>query len=160
MRAALIAGFLLIALAGKSIAAEIELIRVWPGWREADTFEWIGDLFGRTRNEARGKQIVLRTDESTRAGFYFLVRLKSAAVVDAAKFELSVIRPGTLKPATYEFPVTLRPGVTVYHLGLTGPAWPEGKKAHPVAWRFALVAADGKLLAEQKSVLWEMPASK
>ena len=39
----------------------------------------------------------------------------------------------------------------------TGSAWPDGKRAHPVAWKLVLKAADGRTLAEQKSFLWEKP---
>ena len=42
--------------------------------------------------------------------------------------------------------------------GVTGADWPGEKKAHPVAWKLALLAADGRVLAEQKSFLWEKPA--
>ena len=67
MRAVLLAGLFLFASAKIAAAAEIELIRVWPGWREADTFEWIGDFFGWTGSVIGRNQIVLRTDESSRA---------------------------------------------------------------------------------------------
>ena len=139
-------------------AAEVELIRVWPGWRDAEHFERIGEFFGAPRREVGRNEIVLRTHETARAGYYFLVRLKNAAAAGSARFEISVIRPDALQPVTFAFPVALRPGEIVYQLGLTGTDWPEGKNAHPVAWRFALIAADGKVLAEQKSFLWEKPA--
>jgi hypothetical protein len=150
--------FCLFLVTATADAAEVRLIRVWPGWREAEDFERIGEFFGRPKNENSGREIVLRTNDAARAGYYFLVRLKSTAPIASAKFELGVIRPDALKATTFEFPVTLRQGETVYQLGLTGPAWPEGKDAHPVAWRFALVASDGRVLAEQKSFLWEKPA--
>ena len=136
----------------------MELLRVWPGWRDADNFERIGEFFGRPSEQGWGKEIVLRTHDATKAGYYFLVRLKSAAAFSSARFELSIIRPDALKAATFKFPVTLKPGETVYQVGLTGPDWPEGKKAHPVAWKFSLLAGDGRVLAEQKSFLWEKPA--
>jgi hypothetical protein len=142
------------ALAG---AAEVELIRVWPAWRDADYFERIGHFFGRPIEEASGREVVVRTQGSIAEGFYFLVRLKSPTAVGAAKFEVSVIRPDTLKPVVFAFPVTLPAAETVYQLGLTGSAWPDGKRAHPVAWKLVLKAGDGRVLAEQKSFLWEKP---
>ena len=75
----------------------------------------------------------------------------------ATRYHSLVIRPDTLKPVMFEFPVTLRSRETVYQLGLTGAAWPEGKAAHPVAWMLVLKSADGRTLAEQKSFLWEKP---
>jgi hypothetical protein len=44
------------------------------------------------------------------------------------------------------------------NLGLTGADWPGGEQAHPVAWKLELVAADGRVLAAEKSFLWEKPA--
>jgi hypothetical protein len=136
-------------------AAEIQLVRVWPGWRDAEYFDRIGHFFGRPSSS--GREVVVRTQDSVHSGYYFLVRLKHASA-GPAKFEVNVIRPDTLKPVMFEFPVTLRSGETVYQLGLTGSAWPEGKVAHPVAWMLVLKSPDGRVLAEQKSFLWAKPA--
>jgi hypothetical protein len=138
-------------------AADVNFVRVWPGWRDADSFDRIGHFFGWPGSLAPGSEIVVRTDANVHDGYYFLVRLKSPKAIGAAKFEVSVIRPDTLSPVTTEFPVNVPARETVFQLGLTGAAWPEGKKAHPVAWKLALKAADGHVLAEQKSFLWEKP---
>src|SRR4051812_47000824 len=53
-------------------ADEAEFIRVWPAWRDAQSFDRIGEYFGRP--EANGRETVLRTQASARAGYYFLVR--------------------------------------------------------------------------------------
>lgn len=136
-------------------ASEAEFVRIWPGWRDADDFVRISEYFGGAENQSG--QTILRTDAATREGFYFLTRVKSGAA-GAAKFELTVIRPDSPEPQKFSFPVTLRAAEAVFQLGLTGQAWPGGKKASPVAWKLALLAADGRRLAEQKSFLWEMPA--
>lgn len=137
-------------------AAEVELLRVWPGWRDAEAFDRIGEYFGRGENSDR--QVVRRTQATVREGFYFLVRVRSASDLVNAKFELNVIRPDAPEPKTIMFPAAVPAKETVFHLGLTGAEWPAGPKANPVAWRLALVAADGRVLAEHKSFLWEKPA--
>ena len=137
-------------------AGEAEFVRIWPGWRDADSFERIGEYFG--RGEHTSGQIVLRTQPETREGFYFLVRVKSTGPLAAARFELSVIRPDAPEPKTFSFPTALPKKEAVFQLGLTGAAWPGGKPASPVAWKLALVAGDGRVLAEYKSFLWEKPA--
>ena len=43
-------------------------------------------------------------------------------------------------------------------VGLISAGDPGGAKARPVAWKLALLAADGRVLAEQQSFLWENPA--
>jgi len=152
---ALFAGLLLLIAANFAAAAEVELVRVWPAWHNEEDFERIGDYFGRP--EDRGRQVVLRTHADSRAGYYFLVRVKSAAADPATKFELQVIRPDALRPETFTFMSPLRAKETVYQLGLTGTDWPAGKKTHPVAWKLTVLAGDGRVLAEQKSFLWEKP---
>lgn len=150
--------FLAVSFVGTSLAraAEVELLRVWPGWRDAESFDRIAEYFGRGENT--GRQTVLRTQAAVREGFYFLVRVKSASALAGAKFELNVIRPDATEPKTFLFTAAVPAKETVFHLGLTGADWPGGQKANPVAWKLAVVAADGRVLAEHKSYLWEKPA--
>ncbi len=137
-------------------AADVEFSRVWPQWRDADAFDRIGEYFG--GGESTGRQVILRTHAEQRAGYYFVVRLAHAPVLNAAVFELSIIRPDSPDPKTFSFPITAPANDKVVELGLTGADWPGGKKMHPVAWKLALRTADGRVLAEQKSFLWEQPA--
>jgi hypothetical protein len=137
-------------------AADVEFLRVWTGWREAEAFDRIAEYFGGSENS--GRDSVLRTQPAERAGYYFLARVKSAAALDGTRFELSVIRPDHPDAKVFTFPAALSAKESVYQLGLTGADWPAGEKAHPVAWKIALLAADGRVLAEHKSFLWEKPA--
>lgn len=136
-------------------AADIEILRVWPGWREADSFDRIGDYFGRGENT---RQKVLRTRPDVRAGYYFLVRVRNAAALPDARVEVSVIRPDNPEAKTFTFPAAVPEKETVFQLGLTGSDWPAGPQDNPVAWKIAVLGADGRALAEHKSFLWEKPA--
>jgi hypothetical protein len=137
-------------------AADVEFLRVWPAWRGAESFDRITEYFGGRENP--GQPLILRTQQDARAGYYFLVRVKSASALNAATFELSVIRPDTPEPKTYRFETAIPAKETVFQLGLTGADWPAGDKANPVAWKLALVGSEGRVVAEQKSFLWEKPA--
>lgn len=137
-------------------AADVGFLRVWPGWRGVESFDRISEYFGGGENT--GRHLVLRTKEDERSGYYFLVRVKSAAALNGTKFELSVIRPDTPEPKTYRFETAVPPKETVFQLGLTGSDWPGGDEANPVAWKLVLVGGDGRVLAERKSFLWEKPA--
>jgi hypothetical protein len=137
-------------------AADAEFLRVWPGWRDAEAFDRIGEYFG-SREPGVG-EVVLRTQPEQRAGYYFLARVKNAAPLATAKFELSVIRPDHPEPKLFTFPANVPAKETVFQLGLTGADWPAGKEANPVAWKIALVDGSGRVLAEHKSFLWEKPA--
>jgi len=147
--------FLFAAIAGALTASPIEFVRIWPAWRETESFIRISEYFGGVENT--GRQTVLRTQTGERSGFYFLTRTANPGPAQpAAKFELQVIMPDSPFPKTYTFPVDLQSGGHVYNLGLTGADWP-GKKIQPVAWRLRLLSADGQELAVGKSFLWEKP---
>ncbi len=147
---------LLFTSASLATAADVEFLRVWPNWRNADAFDRISEYFGGQESTARN--VVLRTQPEPRAGYYFLVRVKNATPLPGAKFDLHVIRPDAPAPKIFSFPVTVPEKETVYQLGLTGSDWPGGENTNPVAWKLALLASDGRTLAEHKSFLWEKPA--
>jgi hypothetical protein len=137
-------------------AADIALVRVWPAWRTEESFRRISEYFDGKENT--GNQIVLRTHADSRAGFYFLTRVSnSGTALGGAKFVLSIIAPDSAEPKVFAFPAAVPAGETVFQLGLTLPDWP-GPKVHPVAWKLELAAPDGRVLAVQKSFLWEKPA--
>ena len=139
-----------------ALAADLTFTQVWPQWRDAESFDRISEYFGGGENT--GSHRILRTHADVRAGFYFLVRLAPAAAVANAKFELQVIRPDAPEPKTFTFSTDAPATSRVFELGRTGDDWPGGAKARPVAWKLALLAADGRVLAEQRSFLWENPA--
>ena len=146
---------LLLGSAGISRAAEVEFVRVWPGWRDAASFERISEYFDGKENS--GSQALLRSHPEIRAGFYFLARAaNSGAAQPSAKLILSVIKPASPRALVYTFPIVLPAGETVFNVGLTGDDW-AGPKVHPVAWKIEIVATDGRLLGVQKSFLWEKP---
>ena len=149
---------LLLLAAPLAFAAEVELVRIWPGWREAATWDSIPEYFGGV--ETHGSQIVLRTQATTRDGFYFLVRTAANAAQATVRFEVEVVRPDSPEPKRHTFNSRLPAGETVFQLGLTGADWPGGKRAQPVAWRITLRGADNAVLAEHKSFLWEQPAKQ
>lgn len=151
----LLVGFVCAAIA-PLCAAEVELTRVWPGWRDAESFERITEFF--TGKENSGKQVILRTRPEARSGYYFLVRaVNPSGQVAGAKFVLQVITPTKPAAQTFTFPAQLAAGTTIFNLGLTGEDWP-GADATPVAWKIELLTGDGRTLATQKSFLWEKPA--
>jgi hypothetical protein len=151
---------LLLALAlladARASAAGAEFLRIWPAWQDASAFDRIGEYFGGA--EPGAGTTVLRTTPETREGYYFLTRVRIAAAANGARFELQVIRPDAPTPVTFNFPAHVPAGETPFQLGLTGAAWPGGRRANPVAWKLSLFDGTGRLLAEHKSFLWEKPA--
>lgn len=144
------------ATAAPASTADYAFVHVWPGWREASSFERLSEYFG--GQESTGRESIHRTQPTARAGYYFLVRVKNAGALAGARFELRVIDQDHPEPQLHLFPINLTRGEQVHQLGLTGTDWPRGRTAHPVAWQLTLHAADGHILATQKSFLWEKPA--
>jgi len=135
-------------------AADVEFVRVWPAWRDADSFARISEYF--TNQENTGREVVVRTHADVRAGYYFLSRVRSAAAIGDARFVVQVVVPGQPEPKSCTFPASMTAGSKVFQLGLTGADWTD-PKLHPVAWHIELQTADGRVLAQKSSFLWEAP---
>lgn len=154
MRFALVC-LLTLAASLPSRAADVEFVRVWGTWRDADSFERISEFF--TGKENAGRETVARTHPEARAGFYFLARIKNpTSPIPDAKFALQVITPTDPKPTTFTFPANVAAGTGVFSLGLTGPDW-AARKNPPVAWKLELLQSDGQVIATAQSFLWELP---
>ncbi len=159
MRLLLLAAMLALAPAAALRAAQppaaLKLVRIWPEWRTAESFARISEFFSGKENP--GDQTILRTQPAERAGFYFLVRTESKAAVPGARVELQVLLPGVETPKVFTLPAPIPAGGHVTLAGLTGADWPDAK-IRPIAWHLAVLAADGTVLAEEKSFLWAGPA--
>jgi hypothetical protein len=136
--------------------ADLTIVRVFTGWREAASFKRISEYFDHQENP--GGEIVLRTHPEERAGYYFLLRVRNPGAPLPVKLGLLVISAANAQPASFTFAADLKAGDTVLNLGLTGADWSNAKR-NPVAWKLEIQAADGRILATEKSYLWEKPAA-
>lgn len=142
----------LLALAGVAAqGAVVEIVHVWPAYREAASFRRLSEFLDGKENS--GKETVLRTQAATRDGFYFLTRTKADSAVAGATFLLEVILPGDPTAKPYVFTADVPAGKRVFHLGLTGADWPAAD-LQPVAWRITVRDAAGQSLGEAPSFLW------
>jgi len=142
-----------------SHAAELSLVRVWPGYRPAESFERLSEYFG--KNEEPATQYILRTQPSERAGYYFLVRLQNkGAALASVRFELQIVTPFATEPRTYTFDSAIPKGSQAFHLGLTGSDWPGKPTDEAVAWKLRLLSSDGTELVQSQSYLWALPEKK
>ena len=147
---------LLCAVVAPAAAADLKIVLVQPGWRDAGSFKRISEYFDGRENT--GGQLVLRSRPDARAGYYFFMRVTNPGALVAAKINLTLITPRSATPKSFTFAAGLPPGDTVLNLGLTGPDWPD-PKANPVAWKLEFLAADGRPLATEQSFLWEKSAA-
>ena len=143
---------LFFASALAAVAAGFKIVRVWPGYRAAESFDRISEYLGGGENSAR--RTVLRSQSGDRAGYYFLVRLVNpGAAQPGCSWQLQVILPTSAQPRTFAFAAEIPAGNNVFELGLTGADWPSAK-TDPVAWKLVLQSADRRELVSQQSFLW------
>lgn len=138
-------------------AVDLTIVRVFTGWRDGASFKRISEYFDGKENT--GDATILRTHPEQRTGYYFLLRVTNPGAPLKAKFQLQLISSGAPVQPAVVFPAEIAPGSGVYQLGLTGPEW-QNPKSQPVAWQVQVVADDGRVLASEKSYLWEKPAAK
>jgi len=137
-------------------AAELTIVHVYTGWRDAASFKRISEYFDGKENP--GNEKILRTQPDQRGGYYFLIRIANTGSPRSAQAHLEIIDNTTAKPVTHVFALDLGAGKSVIQLGLTGKDWPDAK-ANPVAWKLNLTDEAGQVLASAKSYLWEKPAA-
>jgi len=151
----------LLALPSNGSAQEntgVDFVRIWPSWREAESFVRISEYFGGKENT--GRQTMLRTHPDERAGFYFLTRTRNkSAELTGAKFILELITPDSPYPKIFTFPTPVKAGQHVFNLGLTGRDW-VGQAVQPIAWRLRLLSAEDRELATAQSFLWNLPETE
>jgi hypothetical protein len=134
---------------------EVEFVRVWPQWHQADEFKRISEYFSGVENP--GHREIRRSQPINRTGYYFVARVRHPHVsLEGARFVLHIITPDSPDPREFTFRADVGPGEQLFELGLTGSDW-QGEKVHPVAWRLDLLAADGHELAWYQSFMWQMP---
>lgn len=148
---------LALAFATAASAADLSIVRVYSSWRDAASFKRISEYFDGKENT--GRETVLRSHPDQRTGCYFLVRLKNSGAPVRASAHLELIRQDWPTSRTTVFPMEVGGGSTVFQLGLTGPEW-QDPKVQPIAWHLQILAEDGRVLASEKSYLWEKPAAK
>lgn len=135
-------------------AASVSILRLWPGFRTAESFESIGEYFGQPE-QTRGRSL-LRSQPNDRGGFYWLTRTQASEAIPHATVKLEVIYPGSTDAKAYAFQTAIPPGEHLFEIGATGTDWP-GAKLRPVAWRLSFLDAQGTALVTQQSFLWSLP---
>jgi hypothetical protein len=132
---------------------EVKIVRIWPEYREADSFTRIAEYFG---GKEKTRELLVRSQPASRDGYYFLTRFETPVARPGTILALEYILPGEELARLQFFPVDLPQGSRAVLAGLTGADWPSAS-AEPTAWRLRLLAADGAELARQQSFLWSLP---
>jgi hypothetical protein len=134
-------------------AASVKIVRVWPDYRPAESFVRIGEYFG---GKEKASELILRSQENSRDGYYFLTRFKTDEALSGSILALEYVLPGEESPRVQFFPLDLPRGSRAVLAGLTGPDWP-GAAIAPSAWRLRLLGPAGDELVREQSFLWSLP---
>lgn len=136
-------------------APQVKVVRVWPDYRSAASFTRITEYFG---GKESAPETIIRSQENSRDGYYFLARFEAAEAVPGAILALEYFVPGDDRARVQFFPVDVPAGSRAFLAGLTGSDWP-GAKIAPTAWRLRLLSPEGSEIAREQSFLWAMPAT-
>lgn len=128
--------------------------------RPATDFKRVAEYF--TGKPENGSDIVVPSDSADRAGHWFTFGIGALETLPAGTVAiLETVASDDPTPRSRTFALPAPDGRVVtreYHLGLTGRDAPaDGVKI--VAWRLTLRAGE-RVVASEKSYLWELPAAK
>lgn len=138
-------------------AQEIEIVRASADYRDSRQFFRISEFF--TNRENTGGDVIVRSRDEERGGYYFTVKLKEYPYQHDAVEEaihLEVILPGDVEPTLFTFELgPAKRSNPLILAGLTGEDWPDSS-ALPLAWQISFLDADGEVLARKQSFLWSI----
>ncbi len=133
----------------------VSLRQVYYRYIPAESFERISEFFDGVENTGRRK--ILRSDNESRAGFYYILRIRPDwnVLAQGSILRVRYIPVGQVQPLTYDFELKdqLREWRGEVFFGLTGKQW-QGKSEQPIAWKLELLDNTGKVLVSKQSMLW------
>lgn len=158
MRISLIVLFSLLCIScastKKPVLTDVAILDIKPRYIEAEVFKRAAEYL--TGKENLGNRIIVRTDSSERAGYYFVLILDEQVrdLPAGTYIEGEFYTPKSLDAQvhTFQLPSKLPKSKEIF-IGLTGEDWPN-PSATPAAWRFTIKNSNGEVLTTEKSYLW------
>tara|TARA_R110002111_G_scaffold244282_1_gene306398 strand:- start:283 stop:765 length:483 start_codon:yes stop_codon:yes gene_type:complete len=140
----------------KKAVTSVEIEEIKPRYIETEQFKRVSEYMSGKENI--GDRIILRTQSTERAGYYFTLildenvrRLPKGTVVVGEFYTKKAV-----EKQTHEFTLPNQlPSTKEIFVGLTGEDWPEAGGV-PAAWKFTLKDANGQKLGEKQSYLWSL----
>lgn len=134
----------------------LEITEIKPRLIEEQQFMRIDEYL--TGKENTGDRVILRSNPSSRTGYYFVLILDENVkyLPTGTKIIGEFHTTKELGVQTIEFSLPKkRPKTNEIFVGLTGEDWPKGSVT-PAAWRFTIQDANGAVLATKQSFLWSL----
>ena len=147
--------FLILSLAAGSQALAVTVDTAYTRYYESDEIRPISQYFGGALT-GQGFRTVIPSQPAEPRGQYFIARLEDTDSTPPLQARITIILSNSKELSTYTWDLggkTLRKWL---YLGLTGTDWPFDD-IQPMAWHVEFLDANGSVLADWKSFLWEMP---
>jgi len=137
------------------IASAQKIINGDAHYMETKQFQFISEFF--LGHEVQGNRTILRTQDDSRQGLYFTLKLTKAFLGQSnLQAILEVIPADDKETASYSFDLSSEKIKKNLYLGLTGADWVD-PSVQPMAWRVRILSGKQEITSWQ-SFLWEMPA--
>jgi hypothetical protein len=140
----------------KPVITSVDIVDIQPRYMETEDFKRIAEYM--TGKENVGNRIIIRSDRSQRAGYYFVLTLDERVrdLPTGTYIEGEFYTPKSQDKLTHTFklPAKLSKSKELF-IGLTGEDSP-GPGAVPAAWRFTIKNSNGDVLGVEQSYLWSL----
>ena len=147
--------FTLFLLLGGISASGVTIDTAYTRFYEEGEIRPIGQYFG-GKLSRQGYRSVIASQAEDPAGQYFIIRLKEWKSASVAEARMTLFATDSKEPSQRSWQLSGKKLDDWLYLGLTGTDWPS-EGVRPLAWRVELLDAEGNILADWKSFLWEMP---
>ena len=121
----------------------------------AEKIRSISNHFGSSLSK-QGFRSVVASQPDQPGGQYFILHLEDTAQGSPATARMTLYTTAAKEFSIHTWDLSGDDLKSWLYLGLTGSDWPE-EDVRPLAWKVELLDADGAVLSEWKSFLWEMP---
>ncbi|HSH10017.1 MAG TPA: hypothetical protein VK995_06485 [Oceanipulchritudo sp.] len=136
-------------------ASAVSIETAYTRYYEDGEIRPIGQYFGASLI-GQGFRSVVASQPDRPAGQYFIAKLEELSAPMPVQARMTLYLSNSKEPTTHTWDLAGASLKKWLYLGLTGTDWPA-HEVQPLAWRIELLDAQGTLLAEWKSFLWEMP---
>ena len=147
--------FVLALLISLTELAGVTIKSAYSRYYEDGEIRPIGQYFGGSFT-GQGFRTVIASQPDTPKGQYFIAKLDDAKEANVTTARMTYYLSTGKESATFEWDLSGELLRGMLYLGLTGSDW-TADDVQPLAWMIELIDANGSVLAEWKSFLWEMP---
>lgn len=137
------------------IAPALTIKTAYNRYYEAGEIRPISAYFG-SAISGQGFRTVVASQPERPEGQYFLLQLRDRGKASAAGARITYYAGEDRTARTHTWDLGGKELRRWLYLGLSGSDWTDAA-AEPLAWHIEILDSEGRVIAEWKSFLWEMP---